>query len=43
MSKSEIPKMIAEMESEMYRAAEELNFEKAIELREAIDDLKRQL
>lgn len=41
--KSEIPKLIANLESDMLEAAEKLDFEKAIELRNLIKELKREL
>lgn len=41
--KSEIPKKIIELEAEMRLAAEELDFEKAIQLRDVMEDLKKQL
>lgn len=43
MSKSEIPRKIAELETEMRAAAENLQFEKAIELRDVIDNLQKEL
>lgn len=42
MAKGDIPKLMAKLEAEMRRAAEELNFEKAIELREQIKRLEQE-
>ena len=42
-SKEEIEAMIEGLESAMLKAAEELNFEKAAELRDKIIDLKKKL
>lgn len=39
--KSEIPKLIANLEADMHEAAEKLDFEKAIELRNLIKELKK--
>ncbi len=41
MAKSDVPKRIAQLEAEMTIAAEKLDFEKAIALRDEIDALKR--
>ncbi len=41
LGKSDIQKEIARMDAEMKRAAESLQFEKAIELRDSIEDMKR--
>ena len=38
--KKEIPKMIIELETEMKKCAEELNFERAIEIRDRIEGLR---
>ncbi len=43
ISKEEIELIIAGLETEMYKAAEQLNFEKAAELRDKIIDLKKKL
>jgi len=43
MAKSEIAKRMIEVEAEMKMAAEQLNFEKAIELRDYLEELKREL
>ena len=43
LGKSDVQKRIAELDANMHRAAEELNFEKAIELRDALKEMKRQL
>lgn len=41
--KKEIPKMIIELEAEMKTCAEELNFERAIELRDRIEGLREKI
>ncbi len=41
MGRSDIQKEIARMDAEMKKAAENLQFEKAIELRESIEEMKR--
>ncbi len=41
LSKSDIQKELVKMDAEMKRYAEELNFEKAIEMRDRIEDMKR--
>lgn len=43
MAKSDIEKRVIKLEYEMKAAAENLEFEKAIELRDALDDLKKSL
>ena len=41
--KAEIAGMIVNLESEMKKEAEELNFERAIEIRDKINELKKKL
>jgi excinuclease ABC subunit B len=41
LAKSDVQRQIIELEAQMRKAAEELDFEKAIQLRDAIADLKR--
>lgn len=43
LSKKDVPKMIANLEKEMDLAAKNLDFERAIEIRDLIDDFKRQV
>lgn len=43
LGRSDIQKELAKMDADMKRAAENLQFEKAIELRDSIEDMKRQL
>jgi len=43
MAKSEIAKRMIEVEAEMRKMAEQLDFEKAIELRDYLEELKREL
>jgi excinuclease ABC subunit B len=40
LPKSEIPNLVIELEAEMYRAAEDLNFERAILLRDRVKELR---
>ncbi len=43
LAKSDVQRQIIDLEAQMRKAAEELNFERAIELRDAVADLKRSL
>jgi excinuclease ABC subunit B len=43
LAKSDVQRQIIDLESQMRKAAEALDFEKAIELRDAVADLKRSL
>ena len=43
MAKSDIEKKVVELEAKMKKAAEELRFEEAIELRDVIEGLKEEL
>jgi excinuclease ABC subunit B len=43
MSKSDLQKKIAQLEADMKKAAEELDFEKAIEIRDILDSLKKEV
>ncbi len=43
MAKSQVPSYISQLEAQMYAAAENLEFEKALELREQIKELKNKI
>ena len=43
MSKAELEKLVAEVTKQMRKAAAELNFEAAAELRDKMTELKKQL
>ncbi len=43
LAKSDVQRQIIDLEAQMRKAAEDLDFERAIELRDAVTDLKRSL